>query len=39
MVGQQLRDALGLALGLWPLTAALMLMIGLFVLVGRFGSP
>lgn len=39
MVAQQLRGALALALGLWPLTAALLLMVGLFVLVGRFGSP
>lgn len=39
MLAQQLRGALALALGLWPLTAALLLMVGLFVLVGRFGSP
>jgi hypothetical protein len=39
MVAQQLRGALALALGLWPLTAAMLLMVGLLVLVGRFSSP
>ncbi len=39
IVMQQLRTAVGVALGLWPLTAAMLLMIGLFTLAGSYGNP
>lgn len=39
VVGAQLRSALGVALGLWPLTAAMLLMLGLFALAASYGNP
>lgn len=34
-----LRDALGLALGLWPLTAIVLLSVGLVILAANSGAP
>ena len=34
-----LRSMAEVALGLWPLTAVMVLVIGLFVLVTKFGNP
>jgi hypothetical protein len=36
---EQLRTALAVAIGLWPLTGVLLLMVGLLVLAGNAGSP
>jgi hypothetical protein len=34
-----LRDALGLALGLWPLTAIVLLTAGLVIMAANSGAP
>jgi len=39
VVMEQLRTALAVALGLWPLTAVLLLAIGLLYLAGHSGAP
>jgi len=36
---EQLRTALAVAVGLWPLTAVLLLMIGLLYMAGHAGAP
>ncbi|MGN6108619.1 MAG: hypothetical protein ACTHU0_26170 [Kofleriaceae bacterium] len=36
---EQLRVALGVAMGLWPLTAVVLLMIGLLIIAGNSGAP
>ena len=38
-LAEQLRTALAVALGLWPLTGVLMLLVGLLVLAGNAGAP
>jgi hypothetical protein len=38
MVGSKLREAAAIALGLWPLTAVLLAMLGLLVMAGN-GNP
>jgi len=35
----QLRDVLGVAVGLWPLTGVLLLAVGLLYMAGMNGSP
>lgn len=39
MMMEQLRSVLAVAIGLWPLTAAMMLMVGLFILAAKYSSP
>ena len=39
VVMEQLRSALGVLVGLWPLTAVLLLAIGLLYLAGHAGAP
>jgi hypothetical protein len=36
---QKLHEALAVAIGLWPLTAVMLLGFGLLVLTGMYGSP
>jgi hypothetical protein len=36
---EQARSALAIAIGLWPLTAVLMLMMGLLYFAGNYGAP
>lgn len=36
---EQLRSALAVAVGLWPLTAVLLLAVGLLYLAGHAGAP
>jgi hypothetical protein len=36
---RQLRDALAIAVGLWPLTGVMLLGLGLLYMVGMSGSP
>jgi hypothetical protein len=38
-VGNAAREALGAAIGLWPLTAALLMAALMLILAGRAGSP
>ena len=38
-VMEQLRTALAVAIGLWPLTGVLLLMIGLLYFAGNAGAP
>jgi hypothetical protein len=38
-IARQLRDALAVALGMWPLTAVALLALGLIVMAGNGGSP
>ncbi|HEY1556480.1 MAG TPA: hypothetical protein VGF94_16710 [Kofleriaceae bacterium] len=35
----QMRDAFGIAIGLWPLTGVLLLAVGLLYMAGMNGSP
>jgi hypothetical protein len=39
IVLEQLRSALGVAIGLWPLTCVVLLMIGLLIMAGYHGTP
>jgi hypothetical protein len=36
---EQARSALAVAVGLWPLTAVLLLMLGLLYFAGNYGAP
>lgn len=36
---EQARTVLAVALGLWPLTAVLLLMVGLLYFAGNYGAP
>jgi hypothetical protein len=36
---EQARSALAVAIGLWPLTAVLLLMFGLLIFAGNYGAP
>jgi hypothetical protein len=38
-IGEQLRTALGYAIGLWPLTCVVLLVCGLLVMAGNNGAP
>lgn len=38
-IERQLRDALAVAFGLWPLTGVLLLAIGLLYMAGMNGTP
>ena len=38
-LGEQLRTALGVAIGLWPLTGVLLLAFGLLYIAGMSASP
>jgi hypothetical protein len=38
-VRDQLRNAFGIAMGLWPLTAVMLLMLGLLIMAGNAGAP
>ncbi|HEX4421864.1 MAG TPA: hypothetical protein VH165_28325 [Kofleriaceae bacterium] len=38
-IGEQLRAALGYAVGLWPLTCVILLVFGLLVMAGNAGTP
>jgi hypothetical protein len=37
-LGDHLRTALGVAIGLWPLTAVMLLMVGLIVMAANAGA-
>ena len=39
MLAEQARILLGVAIGLWPLTCVLLLMVGLLVFAGNYGAP
>jgi uncharacterized membrane protein len=39
MLVENLRTMLGVAIGLWPLTAVVLLLIGLLVMAGNHGAP
>ena len=39
MLLEQMKSAAAVAIGLWPLTAVVVLLIGLFVLVNLYSSP
>ncbi len=39
MLVEQLKSAAAVAIGLWPLTAAMLLLLGLFALVTMYSSP
>ncbi|HEY3806567.1 MAG TPA: hypothetical protein VGL61_28375 [Kofleriaceae bacterium] len=39
VVAQHLREALAVALGLWPLTGVVLLAVGLLFMAGMNGSP
>jgi hypothetical protein len=39
VVRERLMDALHLLVGLWPLTAVVLLMTGLLILAGSHGAP
>jgi hypothetical protein len=39
MLQQQARIVLSVAIGLWPLTAVLLLMMGLLIFAGNYGAP
>jgi len=36
--GEQLRNAVAVAIGMWPLTAVMLLMLGLLIMAGNAGS-
>jgi hypothetical protein len=38
-LAEQLRTALAVAIGLWPLTGVLLLMLGLLIFAGNAGAP
>lgn len=38
-IGDKLREGLAIAIGMWPLTAVMLLSFGLLVLCARFSSP
>ncbi len=38
-IARHLRDAVGLAIGMWPLTAVMLLAAGLLVMAGMSGQP
>jgi hypothetical protein len=38
-LAEQARSALAVAIGLWPLTAVVILMLGLLVFAGNYGAP
>jgi hypothetical protein len=38
-IGEQARNAFAIAIGLWPLTATLLLMVGLIIIAGNAGGP
>ncbi len=38
-VATQLREALAVAIGLWPLTAVVVLMVGLLIMAGHWSAP
>jgi hypothetical protein len=37
-VGEQLRNAFMIAMGMWPLTAVMLLMLGLLIIASNAGS-
>jgi hypothetical protein len=37
-VGEQLRNAFAIAMGMWPLTAVMLLMLGLLIIASNAGS-
>jgi len=37
-IAEQLRNAFAVAMGLWPLTAVMLLMLGLLIMAGNSGS-
>ena len=39
MVREHARSVLAVALGMWPLTCVVLLMLGLLVMVGNSGAP
>ena len=39
VVGRQLREVLAIAIGLWPLTGVVLLMLGLLWMAGMSGAP
>ena len=39
MLREQLKDALHMAVGLWPLTAIVLLCTGLLIMAGNNGAP
>lgn len=39
MLAEQARSALAVAIGLWPLTAVVVLMMGLLFFAGNYGAP
>ena len=39
VLGQHLRDAVAVALGLWPLTGVVLLAVGLLFMAGMNGAP
>ena len=39
LLWQQARSALAVAIGLWPLTAVVLLMLGLLYFAGNYGAP
>jgi hypothetical protein len=39
LLGEHARNALAVAIGLWPLTATLLLMVGLIIMAGNAGAP
>ena len=39
VVRDHMRGALAVALGMWPLTCVVLLMLGLLVMVGNSGAP
>lgn len=38
-LAEQLRTALSVAIGLWPLTGVLLLAVGLLIIAGNAGAP
>jgi hypothetical protein len=39
LLAEHARNALAVAIGLWPLTATLLLMVGLIIMAGNAGAP
>ena len=39
MFAEQARTVLAVAIGMWPLTAVLLLMMGLLIFAGNYGAP
>ena len=37
-IGDRVRDAIAVAIGLWPLTAVMLFMLGMLILAGRSAS-